>query len=158
MAIVPSKKRSGGHSLAKREDPFSYLRNQINRVFEDFTGEQWPAKTQGFGEFSPRIDVTETDKAVKVCADIPGVEPRDIDVSVENGLLRIRGEKKSEREGNEKGSYRMERHYGSFERSISLPVEVDENKAKAEFTNGVLRLTLPKKPGAESKRKKIPIS
>src|SRR5437667_7272380 len=71
--------------------------------------------------------------------------------------LRIRGEKKYEREENEKGQYRMERSYGSFERAIPLPVEVDEAKAKAEFKNGVLRLTLPKRPGAQSRRKKIPV-
>ena len=78
-------------------------------------------------------------------------------MSVEDGTLRIRGEKKYELAENEKGQYRMERSYGSFERAIPLPVEVDEAKAKAEFKNGVLRLTLPKRPGAQSRRKEIPV-
>jgi HSP20 family protein len=158
MAIIPSRK-SNERELATRGggDPLMTLRNQINRLFDDFWGEPWLARGETFGGFSPQIDVTETDKEVKVCAEIPGVEAKDVDVSIENGTLVIRGEKKYEREENERGQYRMERSYGSFERSIALPAEVDEAKAKAEFKNGVLRLTLPKKAGAESRRKKIAV-
>jgi HSP20 family protein len=160
MAIVP-RRRSEERSLAQRGgDPFSYLRNQINRVFDDFWGESSlaPRGDMGAAGFWPQVDVTETEKDVKVCADIPGVDAKDIDVSVEAGMLTIKGEKKYEREEKEKGQYRMERSYGSFERAIALPAEVDESKAKAEFNNGVLRLTLPKKPGAPSRRKKIPVT
>jgi HSP20 family protein len=157
MAILPWR-RSNQPWLAEREgDPFSYLRQQVNRVFDDFWGEPLLARGETWSAFAPQVDVTETDKDVKVCAEIPGVEAKDIDVSVEDGTLTIRGEKKYEREENEKGQYRMERSYGSFERAIPLPVEVDEAKAKAEFKNGVLRLTLPKRPGAQSRRKKIPV-
>jgi HSP20 family protein len=146
MAIIPWR-RSDQRSLAEREgDPFSYLRQQINRVLDDFWGEPWLALGETLSGFAPQVDVTETDKELKVCAEIPGAEAKDIDVSVEDGTLRIRGEKKYEREENEKGQYRMERSYGSFERAIPLPVEVDEARAKAEFKNGVLRLTLPKRP------------
>jgi HSP20 family protein len=157
MAIIPWR-RSDERSLAERGgDPFSYLRHQINRVFDDFWDEPWLARGETLGGFAPQVDVTETDKEVKVCAEIPGVEAKDIDVSVEDGTLTIRGEKKYERDENEKGQYRIERSYGSFERAKPLPVEVDEAKAKAEFKNGVLRLTLPKRPGAQSRRKKIPV-
>jgi HSP20 family protein len=86
------------------------------------------------------------------------VEPKDLDVTVEDYMLTIKGEKKYEREEKEEGQYRMECSYGSFQRAIELPVEVDESKAKAEFKKGVLRLTLPKRPGAQSRRKKIPIT
>jgi HSP20 family protein len=159
MAIVPSK-RSDDRSLAKRGgDSFSHLRNQINRVFDDFWGESWLAPSREMSaQFWPQVDVTETEKDIKVSADIPGVEPKDIDVSLEDGMLTIKGEKKYEREEKEKGQYRMERSYGSFERAIELPAEVDESKAKAEFKKGVLRLTLPKRPGAPSRRKKIPVT
>ena len=163
MAIIPSKKsnereRTNERALATRGgDPLVMLRNQINRLFDDFWSEPSLARGESFGGFSPQVDVTETDKEVKVCAEIPGVETKDLDVTVENGTLTIRGEKKYEREENERGQYRVERSYGSFERSIALPTEVDEAKAKAEFKNGVLRLTLPKKPGAQSRRKKIPV-
>jgi HSP20 family protein len=156
MAIIPWSRKED-RSLAERSgDPFNYLRNQINRVFDDFWGEpRLASRSEGFTGFAPKVDVTETDKEVKICAEIPGVEAKDVDVSVEENTLAIKGEKKYEREENEKGQYRMERSYGSFERSIPLPVAVDETKAKAEFKNGVLRLTLPKRPGAESRRKKI---
>lgn len=158
MAIIP-RTRKEERSLAQRGgDPFNYLRHQINRVFDDFWGEPWLAPRRGtMIGFEPQVDITETDKEVKVCAELPGVEPKDIDVSVEENTLTIKGEKKYEREENEKGQYRMERSYGSFERSVLLPAEVDDSKAKAEFKNGVLRLTLPKRPGAETRRKKIPI-
>ena len=159
MAIVP-RRRSEERSLAERTpDPFSYLRNQVNRVFDDFWGESWLAPNREMAAgFWPQVDVTETDKEIKVCAEIPGVDPKDIDVSVENDTLTIKGEKKYEREEKEKGQYRMERSYGSFERAIELPAEVDESKAKAEFKKGVLRLILPKRPGAPSRRKKIPVT
>ena len=159
MAIVP-RKRSDERSLAERTpDPFSYLRNQVNRVFDDFWGESWLAPNREMAAgFWPQVDVSETDKEIKVSAEIPGVEAKDIDVSVEDGMLTIKGEKKYEREEKEKGQYRMERSYGSFERVIALPAEVDESKAKAEFKKGVLRLTLPKRPGAPSRRKKIPVT
>lgn len=160
MPTIPSR-RSEERSLAQRSgDPFSYLRNQINRVFDDFWGESWlePRREMGVAGFWPQVDVTETDKEIKVCAEIPGVNPKDIDVSVEDGTLTIKGEKKYDREENEKGQYRMERSYGAFERTIALPGEVDESKAKAEFKKGVLKLTLPKRPGAAPRRKKIPVT
>jgi HSP20 family protein len=158
MAIVPSR-RNDERSLAQRgSDPFNYLRNQIIRVFDDFWGESWLEPRREAAGFWPQVDVTETDKEVKVSAEIPGVEPKDIDVSVEDGMLTIKGEKKYEREEKEKGQYRTERSYGSFKRAIELPAEVDESKAKAEFKKGVLRLTLPKRPGAPSRRKKIPVT
>jgi HSP20 family protein len=158
MAIVPWSRREDRSLALRGGDPFDYLRNQINRVFDDFWEQPWLAgRSEAFTGFAPQVDVTETDKEVKVCAEVPGVEAKDVDVSVEGDVLTIRGEKKYEREENEKGQYRMERSYGSFQRSIPLPAAVDETKAKAEFKNGVLRLTLPKRPGAESRRKKIPV-
>lgn len=160
MAIVPSRRSEERSPVQRGGDPYNYLRSQINRVFDDFWGDSWlaPRAEIGAAGFWPQMDVTETDKEIKVSAEIPGVEAKDIDVSVENGVLTIKGEKKYEREEKEKGQYRMERSYGSFERAIELPAEVDESKAKAEFKKGVLRLTLPKKPGAPSRRKKIPIT
>ena len=159
MAIVPWR-RSEERSLTERApDPFNYLRSQINRVFDNFWGESsFTSRHEIAAGFWPQVDVTETDKEIKVSAEIPGVESKDLDVSVEDGTLTIKGEKKYEREEKEKGQYRMERSYGSFERVIALPAEVDESKAKAEFKKGVLRLTLPKRPGAPSRRKKIPVT
>lgn len=159
MANVPSK-RSEDRSLAQSGgDSFSNLRSQINRGFDDFWGESWlePRREAAAG-FWPQVDVTETDKEIKVCAEIPGVDPKDVEVSVEDGTLIIKGEKKYEREENEKGQYRTERSCGAFERSIALPAEVDESKAEADFKKGVLKLILLKRRGTESRRKKIPVS
>jgi HSP20 family protein len=141
-------------------DPFNHLRNQVNRLFDDFWGESWlePRQEARGSGFWPQIDVTETDNEIKVCAEIPGVDPQDIDVSVEDGALTIKGEKRYEREEDEKGQYRMERCYGAFERSIALPAEVDESEAKAEFKQGVLKLSLPKRPQATSRRKRITVT
>jgi HSP20 family protein len=158
MANNPKKSGEERALAERRGDPFGYLRNQINRVFDDFWGEAWLAPRETFAGFWPRVDVTETDKEVKVCAEIPGVDANDIEVSVDDGRLTIKGEKKHEQEEKEKGQYRMERSYGSFERAIPLPTEVDESKARAEFKRGVLRLTLPKRAGAQRRRKKIPVT
>ena len=159
MAIVPWRRSEERSPAERAPDPFNYLRNQVNRVFDDFWGEPSLAPSREMvAGFWPQVDVTETDKEIKVSAEIPGVESKDIDVSVEEGMLTIKGKKKYEREEKEKDQYRMERSYGSFERAIELPAEVDESKAKAEFKKGVLRLTLPKRPGAPSRRKKIPVT
>ena len=104
------------------------------------------------------MEVTETDKEIKVCAELPGIEAKDLDVNVTEGTLTISGEKRSERKEEEKGRHWTERTYGAFERTIALPGEVNAEKAKSEFNNGVLRLTLPKREGAKARRHKIKVS
>src|SRR5437899_12248081 len=105
MAIVPWRRREERSLTERGTDPFSYLRSQIKRVFDDFWGDSGlaPQREMAAG-FWPQMDVTETDKEIKVSAEIPGVEPKDIDVSVEDGMLTIKGEKKYERQEKEKGS------------------------------------------------------
>ena len=143
-----------GSQLARRDDPFNYLRSQINRVFDDaFDGGRWPV---GDGSvFAPQLDVTDSDKEVRICAELPGIEAKDLDVNVTDNTLTISGEKRSERSSEEKGRHWTERSYGSFERTIPLPAEVDGDNAKTEFKNGVLRITLPKRPGGKTRAKKI---
>ena len=146
--------RGTRRELAWRDDPFNHLRSQINRVFDDaFDGGRWPV---GDGTmFAPQVDVTDTDKEVKICAELPGIEAKDLDVNVTEDMLTISGEKRSERSSDEKGRYWTERSYGSFERTIPLPTEVDADKAETEFKNGVLRITLPKRPDGKMRAKKI---
>jgi HSP20 family protein len=109
------------------------------------------------GEFVPKVDVEESDTDFKVTAELPGLEPGDIQISLENDVLILSGEKKSEREEKEKGYRRMERSYGSFQRVIPLTTEVEEDKVDAKFKNGVLTITLPKTPAAVKTTKKIEI-
>ena len=149
--------RGSRRELAGRDNPFNYLRSQINRVFDDaFSGGNWPAETAA--TFTPQLDVTETDKEVKICAELPGIESKDIEVNVTDDELTIRGEKHSERSSDEKGRQWTERTYGSFERTIPLPAEVDGEKAKSEFKNGLLRISLPKREGAKPRSHKINVS
>lgn len=145
----------------KDKDIFSSLHREIDRVFDDFThGEHWPfrAFASGNGKLSPRIDVSETDKKVEVTVELPGVDERDIDISLSDDILTIKGEKRSETEKSEKDYHLIERSYGSFERVTRLPCEVDANKVKADFKQGVLKISLPKSPSAKAKAHKIAIS
>jgi HSP20 family protein len=103
-------------------------------------------------EWAPRVDVEETDKAVLVTADLPGVDPKEIEISVLNGELVLRGEKKQEKEEKGKNFHRMERFAGSFYRSLTLPPGCDENGVTATTAKGVVTITIPKKPEAKAKK------
>ncbi|MEJ5231648.1 MAG: Hsp20/alpha crystallin family protein [Geminicoccaceae bacterium] len=140
------------------EDPFTAMRREMDRMFEEMTKSFSLARPAfGMGLMAPRVDMRETDTAVEVQAELPGVTEKDVEVQLAEGVLTIKGEKKQEREEKEKGYYLMERAYGSFLRQIPIPVEVEEDKVEAKFDKGVLTITLPKKPSAETKAKKIEI-
>jgi HSP20 family protein len=142
------------------DHPVATLQRDISRVFDDF----WTRFERPFGLMNgflgaswPTADVSETDKAVEVVVELPGMDEKDIDVSVSDDVLTIRGEKKSETEKREKGYYLSERKFGSFHRSIPLPASVDKDKVDAHFKKGVLTVTLPKTPDAQDKVKKIQV-
>jgi len=139
-------------------DPFSLLRQEMNRIFDNFNRGFWlePFESR-FEGFSPRIDVTESDKELKITAELPGMDEKDIDVSLNKDTLTIKGEKKEEKEDKGKDYYRSERSFGSFSRTIPLPSEIDTDKVKAEFKKGVLTVTMPKTAEAIRETKKIPI-
>jgi len=145
--------------LRRRGGTEAFMRpiDEMRRMMEDF----WMAPFEEFGRLSetfvPRVDVKEQDNEVIVSAELPGMDQKDVDVEVTSDSVRISGEKKQEEEKEEKGYYRREMTYGSFERMIDLPTEVDENKAEAEFKNGVLTIKLPKSKEAQAKHKKIKI-
>ncbi len=104
----------------------------------------------------PSLEVSETDKDVKVTAELPGLEEKDVEVLLAECILTIRGERKSETE--DKDRHFSERYYGRFERSVALPYEVEEDKAEASFRNGVLTITLPKSAKAQEKARRIAIN
>jgi HSP20 family protein len=144
----------------KREDehPFSLLRREMNSLFDNFfRGFDLEPFESRMGAFSPKVDVTENDKEIKISAELPGMEEKDIDVSLQKDMLTIKGEKKEEKEDKGKDYYRMERSYGSFSRTIPLPVEVETDKVEAKFKKGVLSITLPKTAKAVSETKKIAV-
>ena len=110
----------------------------------------------GMGE-APRIDVSETDAELKIEAELPGVDEKDLEVVLSDGRLTIKGEKKAEKEEKKKDYHLVERSYGSFARSIGLPFEADPGQVKASFAKGVLTVTVPKPPEVKAKEKKIQI-
>jgi len=143
------------------DHPFYSLQRQMNSLFDDFfSGFDMAPRSLGAGGFTafiPSIDVKESDKEFTVRAELPGVEEKDIEVTVTNDAVMIKGEKKEEKEDKGKNYYYMERSYGSFNRVIPLTSETDANKAEASFKNGVLNITVPKSQMAKAKGTKVPI-
>jgi len=142
-------------------DPFRQFRSQFDRLFEDFFGDYGASTGRGeaaaLPAISPSLDVAETEKAYEISVELPGVAEKDLDVSVSEGVLSIKGEKRSESEEKDKNFHRVERSYGSFERRLTLPAEADAEKIDAGFANGVLTVTIPKAEGAKETVKKISI-
>jgi HSP20 family protein len=140
-------------------DPFAAFRREMERLFDSFGRDiGWPAGDRRTAATAPSIDVSETDNELRIDADLPGVEEKDVDVAISDNVLTIKGEKKAEKEEKKKDFHLVERSYGSFSRSLTLPFAADPAKAKATFKNGVLSITLPKPPEVKAKAKKIAIS
>jgi HSP20 family protein len=155
--IVPLGKKN---VPVRREDehPFAVLRREMDSLFNNFfRGFDLEPFEGRLGTFNPKVDVTENDKEIKISAELPGMDEKDIDVSLQKDVLTIKGEKKEEKEDKGKDYYRMERSYGSFSRSIPLPVDVETDKVEAKFKKGVLSITLPKTAKAVSETKKIAV-
>ncbi|MHC4184095.1 MAG: Hsp20/alpha crystallin family protein [Planctomycetota bacterium] len=130
---------------------FSSFQEEVNKMLDNFF-----RRGNGFDMgWSPNIDITENDDNITVKAEIPGIDPKDIDISIAGETLTIKGEKKEEKENKGKHYHRVERSYGSFTRTIDLPTSVITDKVKAEDHHGVLEITLPKME--KSKAKKITV-
>jgi HSP20 family protein len=127
------------------------FRQEMETLFDRFFGEE-----NGHGHalrtWTPRVDVEDTEKEIVVKADVPGVDPKAVEISIENGVLTVRGEKKEEKEEKKKGYHRVERFAGSFYRAVTLPPGADADKISATSANGVVTITVPKKPEAQPKR------
>ncbi|WP_342640236.1 Hsp20/alpha crystallin family protein [Rhodoligotrophos ferricapiens] len=141
-------------------NPFLSLHREVNRLFDDvFRG--FDGRLPTFGSLSsfsgawPSVEISETEKEIKVTAEIPGLEENDIEVLLDDGVLTLKGEKRSETEDKDKQF--SERFYGRFERRIPLGIEVEEDKIDARFKNGVLNIVLPKSAKAQSQVKRIAI-
>jgi HSP20 family protein len=165
MSIKDLVPRIGRKPLPVRRedaDPFRDFQRQMNRLFDEFFGEA-PLAERGRESawapvaFMPRVDVSETDAEVKVSAELPGMDEKDISVELQDDVLVLRGEKKSEQEEKGKNWYRREQSYGSFHRAIELPAGVDASKAKAQFKKGVLTFVAPKRPEEQARRNIVPI-
>jgi HSP20 family protein len=139
-------------STAVTLDPFQGL-----RLFEDAVTRMM-SEPRANRPWSPAVDIFETEDALKLKADIPDVKTEDIDVRVENQTLTLRGQRKFEQDENVKGHHRIERSYGEFVRSFAVPATVDTEKVQADYRNGVLTITLPKKEAAKPRQVKVAVS
>ncbi len=143
-----------------KNETFSSLQKEIDRVFDEFKGMMPRFESANFpfsnGNIATKINVSETDNAVEITAELPGVSEKDVDISVSSNVITLKGERKVEKEERDKGGYRhIERRYGTFQRSFSVPGGFDGNKIQARYENGVLHLTLPKRE--EKKPKQIDV-
>ena len=138
-------------------EPFSRLRSEMDRLFDDFPFRLPSAFGALAGISVPALEMTETKKTWKITAEVPGMEAGDLEVSLEGDLLRIAGEKKTERDEDEQGYRISERSYGSFERVVRLPAAADDGKIKAKCRNGVLTVTIPKDGKAAERVRKIAV-
>lgn len=139
----------------RRWDPFPDMRSMMDRLWDEGVSRPWRFLSTEMETTVP-VEVSETDDAVEVKAELPGVKPEDVDITVSSGLLNIKAEHREEQEEKQKSYVRHEIRYGSMQRTISLPSTVDPDKAEASFENGIIRLKFPKSPEMQPKR--IPIS
>jgi len=137
----------------------------IDDFFDKFTS-NWPFIRPTFGNvestelsLNPKVDIIEDDKSYKLSAELPGLELKNINLDLSDGVLTLSGEKKTEKEENKEGNYHMmERSYGFFKRSFSLPTSIEEDKIKADFKKGVLNVVMPKSEKAQQLQRKISIN
>jgi HSP20 family protein len=134
--------------MARRGEPFRAFDDLVSRMFDDWLSPRLAGEARGW---SPAVDMVDRKDEIVLRADVPGLEQKDIQVDVENGMLTIRGTRQGEREAKEEDYYCCERWAGSFSRTIALPSGIEQDRIKATFKNGVLEVHVPKSPTAASK-------
>lgn len=141
-----------------RWDPFRdlvTLREKMNRLFEEAFTSRGEEKEMVASTWTPSVDIYETENELTLTAEVPGIEDKDIEIKIEDNTLSIQGERKFEKETKEENYHRIERSYGSFYRSFTLPRNIDQDNIKAEHENGILRITMPKKPELKPRKVKV---
>ena len=165
---TPTKSEETAKTAARH--PFEALRQQVDTLFDEFGRDFWSApfrrsifdiepfwRRQMTGAAAPVVDIAEKDNAFEVKAELPGLDEKNVEVKLAEGMLTIKGEKQEEKEEKKKDYDLHERRFGAFERSFRVPETVDADKIEARFNKGVLTVTLPKKPEARKPEKKIEI-
>ena len=142
-----------------RENPFDLVRHDMDTLFDDFFRgvEMEPFFGRHSERFTPKVDITESEKEIRVSAELPGINEKDIDITLNRDSLTIKGEKKEEKEDRGKDYYRMERSYGTFCRTIPVPVEIETDKVNAHYRKGILTITMPKSEKSLEEKKKISV-
>jgi HSP20 family protein len=149
MALIPWKGRGDGNGGA--QTAVTRLRNEMDDLLGRFLGDS-PLGMGGLGSGWPRMDLAESDKEITVTAELPGVDPKEIEINVTGNVLTLRGEKKGEREEKTRDYHYVERQYGSFHRSVQLPTSVESDKVDATYKDGVLTIKMSKHPEARPRK------
>lgn len=145
-------------TVITRWDPFrefSTLQDRMNRLFRESYGPEGREESLTTTTFAPAVDVYEDEHSVNLKIEVPGIDEKDIDVRIENNVLTVHGERKFEKDEKEENFRRVERQYGSFTRTFTLPSSVDSEKVSANYDKGILKITLPKKAEAKPKQIKV---
>jgi HSP20 family protein len=141
-----------------RWDPFRDLitiREKMNRLFEEAVTSRGEEKDMMSSSWSPSVDIFETENELVLTAEVPGIDEKDIEIKLEDNTLTLKGERKLEKETKEENYHRIERAYGSFYRSFTLPSYIDQDKISAEHQNGILKVIMPKQPELKPRNVKI---
>ncbi|MCX7998888.1 MAG: Hsp20/alpha crystallin family protein [Leptospiraceae bacterium] len=147
----------------KTLSPFDALHREINRVFDHFFDDFYTptryglSSLRGASGFYPKFNISENEKEINLEVELPGLEEKDVEVSVDKGILTVKGEKKFQKEEKNENYHLVEHSYGSFQRSLQLPENANVNEITAKMKNGVMKITVPKDPKAETSVKKIAI-
>jgi HSP20 family protein len=168
MADAPVEIKKAPATEAPVPEVWRPFRSEMDRLFDRFAGsfgfpllrrmfDIEPAGRTSFTFSAPAMDMSEDDKAYKISAELPGLDAKDVDVTISGTTLLLKGEKRQEKEEKEQNYYLSERIYGSFQRAFELPASVDRDKIAADFSKGVLTITLPKTPAAQKQQKKIEV-
>jgi HSP20 family protein len=155
MNLIPwrNKNNSGG---TQELSPLGEFRNDLDHLVESFFRDPWAAAETTFGRaWGPAVDIAETETEVTVKAEVPGMDPKDLEITVAGNVLTLSGEKREESEKKAKGVYQTERRFGSFRRMVQLPTVVDPQNVAAHYDKGVVTIGLKKRPEAVPKR--IPV-
>jgi HSP20 family protein len=169
MSGTSLQPQTSNRSMSRRPedgDPFMPLRRQMSRLFDDFFSgpmvPRFPMMTPApmlAAVVTPQIEVSETDKEIQIAAELPGIDPKDVEVTLADDVLTIRGEKQAQRqEGQDRDYHLAERSYGTFARYLRLPFHLDPQNIRAMFKDGVLTLTIPKPEEAQQKVHRIAVS
>lgn len=145
-------------TVITRWDPFrefSTLQDRMNRLFRESYGPEGREETLNNTSFAPPVDVYEDEHSVNLKIEVPGIDEKDVDVRIENNVLTVHGERKFEKEEKQENFRRVERQYGSFTRTFTLPTTVDAEKVSANYDKGILKIALPKKAEAKPKQIKV---
>ena len=155
MNLIPWRNKKQSNEPRELSPYVTGFRSEMDKLFERFFGENLPLASEGwnaFSGFTPTVDVSETEREILVRAEIPGVDPKDLDISLSGHILTLSGEKREEKEDKGRDFYHSERRFGSFRRSIELPETADLEEITAEHTAGVLKVHISKMAGSAPKK------